>query len=92
MKDIGTKKFVFEKVDPSKRLLNYPGNNRLSRTDSGWMTKMATTPKALEELRWKRVQTWINTCSTSHSICRIRGSSSSVFLLELFTSRLALWH
>jgi hypothetical protein len=40
---------------------------------------MDITPKALEAIRWKRVESWITTYSLTHSICRLHRSSPGFF-------------
>jgi hypothetical protein len=79
IKGVETKKFVFEKVDPYKKLLHYSATCRFVPTDSGLMNMLDITPKALEVVRWKRLETWINTCSSTHSICQLRRSSPGFF-------------
>jgi hypothetical protein len=77
-KGVETKRFVFEKVDPDEKLLDFePGDIQMSQTNSGYMSFMKITPKSLEAARWNRAKTWINTCFTSHSICKLRHSSPS---------------
>lgn len=78
VKGVETKKFVFEKVDPNQKLLDFePGDTQMGQTNSGYMNVMKITPKTLEAVRWNRAKTWINTCFASHSICKLRHSSPS---------------
>ena len=77
IKGVERKKFVFKKVEMGR--LRYEGKVILSKTESGVMNMLDVTPKALEAIRWKRVQTWIERCSSSHSVCKIRCSASGFF-------------
>ncbi|KAE9367060.1 HET-domain-containing protein [Stipitochalara longipes BDJ] len=79
IKDVEKKRFIFEKVEMGKRMLRYDGKVVLSQTNSGYMNMLDVTPKALEAIRWSRVQTWIDKCNSSHSICKLRCSSSDFF-------------
>ncbi|PMD33633.1 HET-domain-containing protein [Hyaloscypha variabilis F] len=79
IKGVERKRFVFERLEWGERRFAYEGNVSLTQTNSGYMNMLEITPKELEAVRWRRVHSWIDRCNSSHTICKLRCSTSGFF-------------
>lgn len=75
IKEVKCKNLVFEKLDPNKGFLTFPGRVSLRQTASGYMNMLESSKKSLVERRWKLAESWISKCSSSHWTCQARRCS-----------------